>query len=659
MAAAAAAERGAKRGGGKQGVGKRGQAVALKGKKGGGAASPRGPLGPDSGSSNASESGESAEAGAGARGTRQAAAEGPLQVEVEHGGKTVVTPGRRPNKRAIRQLQELRGPGSLTGEDAAEVLAACEGDVAQAAEALVFNRPEAEAKREEWHHPPLSAPPFPKKPSAAAGGRREAPPEGAPLNEIFVKGLDGSWGVEGTVRRIHEIFGDCGTILNVRVPPDRRPEREGCTRGFAIVRFAEPEARAAAGPKQNEKQAGRWIKVDTQPELNPGYQPPHRALERRDGHGPQAVDSSSRFHGRGGLTAPAPASASGGRPAQAPPVLKSSESPMSFNGLYEGAPPPAGGSARLAGPGNEARLESMMVKTRAEKEELRRRMVALEERERQMLQQSDIARRSRALRALQHVERSLQDCLTMARANHESLARRQSRSIKDEFGALRELLDERESAMLAEVEACRQADSRELFGAQQALLQLGGPACVEGLQAIPRERFQTLMTEMERQGQQVRQSFLGEQVVLGTQGVQFKNCDEIRGLISAHGHVERADTTAAARLTAMPGHIIQAHQSEPLSEGTATEQSAQGEPKARSDLANASEDGAPMNFAGAAKKTTRPTRGPEGQTVAPPPPEARRDSGEAGAPNGPLQVDLGALLNLSATNRQASKKAGP
>merc|ERR1719375_2823262 len=67
--------------------------------------------------------------------------------------------------------------------------------------------------------------------------------------------------------------------------------------------------------------------------------------------------------------------------------------------------------------------------------------------------------------------------------------------------------------MLAEVEACRQADSRELFGAQQALLQLGGPACVEGLQAIPRERFQTLMTEMERQGQQVRQSFLGEEVV--------------------------------------------------------------------------------------------------------------------------------------------------
>jgi len=577
-------------------------------------------------------------------------------VEVEHGGKTVVTTGRRPNKRAIKQLQELRGPGSLTGEDAAEVLAACEGDVAQAAEALVFNRPEAEAKREEWHHPPFSAPPFPKKPSTASGGRREAPPRGTSVHEVFVKGLDGSWGVEDTQQKIREIFGDCGTILDVRVPPDRRAEKAGWTRGFAIVQFAEPEARAAAGSKQNEKQAGRWIKVDTQPERS-GYQPPYRTLESRDGHGPQAVDSNSRFHGRGGLKNPAPTNASDGRPAPAPSVLKGGGSPvisMPMNGrrLYEGAGPPAEGSAPLAGPGNEERLESMMVKTRAEKEELRRRMAALEERERQMLQQSDIARRSRALRALQHVERSLQDCLTMARANHESLARRQSRSIKDEFDALRELIDQRESAMLAEVEACRQADSRELFGAQQALLQLGGPACVEALQAAPRDRFQTLMTEMERQGQQVRESFLGEQVVIGTQGVQFKNCDEIRGLLSAHGHVERADTTAAARLTAMPTHVIQAHQSEPPAEAAATEQNAPGESKECSDLANASEDGAAMNFAGAAKKSARSKRGPEGQTVAPPPPEARRASGEAGAPKGPLNVDLSALLD------EAAKKAG-
>ena len=108
---------------------------------------------------------------------------------------------------------------------------------------------------------------------------------------------------------------------------------------------------------------------------------------------------------------------------------------MNGRRLYEGAGPPAEGSAPLTGPGNEERLESMMVKTRGEKEELRRRMAALEERERQMLQQSDIARRSRALRALQHVERSLQDCLTMARANHESLARRQS-SVVEGFADL-------------------------------------------------------------------------------------------------------------------------------------------------------------------------------------------------------------------------------
>jgi hypothetical protein len=579
-------------------------------------------------------------------------------VEVEHGGKTVVTTGRRPNKRAIKQLQELRGPGSLTGEDAAEVLAACEGDVAQAAEALVFNRPEAKAKREEWHHPPFSAPPFPKKPSAASGGRREAPPRGDDVHEVFVKGLDGSWGVEDTQQKIHEIFGDCGTILDVRVPPDRRPEKAGWTRGFAIVQFAEPEARAAAGSKQGEKQAGRWIKVDTQPERS-GYKPPHpRTLESRDGQGPQAVDSSSRFHGRGGLKNPAPTNASGGRPAPAPSMLQGGGSPvisMPMNGhrLYEGAGPPGlQGSARLQGPSNDERLESMMVKTRAEKEELRRRMAALEERERQMLQQSDIARRSRALRALQHVERSLQDCLTMARANHESLARRQSRSIKDEFGTLRELIDQRESAMLAEVEACRQADSRELFGAQQALLQLGGPACVEALQAAPRERFQTLMTEMERQGQQVRESFLGEQVVLGTQGVQFKNCNEIRGLLSAHGHVERADTSAAARLTTMPTHVIQAHQSVPPAETAATEQSAQAESKESSNLPNASEDGDTMNFAGAAKNSAWPRRGPEGQTVDPPPPEARQPSGEAGPSKEPLRVDLSALLD------EAAKKAG-
>ena len=646
--------------------GRRAAAGAPKGR----AVSPRGPLAPAGQTSSDSEgSSKSGEAG------------GVFEVqdglvEVDHGGKTVVTGGRAPNKRAIRQLQELQEPGKLTAEGAAEVLAACEGDVARAAEALL-NKKETLAKREEWHHPPFTAPPFPKKPHAAGAAFKAEDRRPCEVShEVFVKGLDGEWGLEGTVERVHEIFGDCGTILDVRVPMDRRPEREGWSRGFAIIIFAEEGSREAAALKANDVQCGRRIFVDPNPSIRnlerrkgPVEDPrsinlhPHgQTLERRNQQGPQAVDSDSRFKGKGGLKGGyKPPHPSGRSMPQPPPEGRAVSGTLPSN--YPPYQAPAVAFTRIAGPGNEEQLEALMAETQKQKEELRKRMAALEERERQMVQQSDLARRSRALRSLQSVERSLQECLTMARSNHESLARRQSRAIKEEFTSLRDLIDHRESAMLAEVEACRQADSRELFGAQQALLQLGGPACVEALQAAPKERFQTILADMNHQGQQVKETFLGEQVVLGSQGVQFKNCDDLRSLISAHGHVERADTTAAARLTSMPSRVIQAHQEDlPPLANAAVSYSA----PCQSELpAGRDEAGDPpardMNFAAAAKFNPPPglpPQGPVGQTVAPPPAEDARQLHAIAAPipKGPVQLDLNLLMGKAAKTNEAAAK---
>ena len=490
--------------------------------------------------------------------------------------------------------------GKHADDELVEVLAACDGNATRAAEALLFRHqkrrlqqewqpgqrrdPRAEGKQHKKHQAAGAfRPPGLGRRRPSAHDSQPPPHNGSPhqqqqqqqVYQVFVGGLDYGTERQAVHDAVQAAFAECGDIRSVRVFMDNgdredalaegRPQRN---RGFAFVDFWRPEAREAARHLDGTYLTGRRVKVDCEPEKyggkvggpGDGAAAPPADRRRRPGApgptAPAAVDLSSRFRGRNfdRLREQAELRAANQQLNQ-----------MRVHGLRPGAATTPGVEAIAPlNEADEAQMVAAMSEARAQREVLQRRIEAAEAKERTIIQQMDLARRARVLRALRSSEQSLQKVLQMACANAENAARKRYASIKAEFAQLRQLLDQRERKVLEEVEACRAATASNMYAAQQSLLQLVSPGSLEAMLSLPKERLQSVTAEMETQGRALQEQFLGEQAVVGghgvgQMGVSFHGRDEISSLVGAYGQVQLAETDILARINAFPAMVVSAY----------------------------------------------------------------------------------------------------